>query len=196
MIKTKITSLYPNHNITSLNEDVYVADYTEKTKVLPIHQRRSVEVFSPTPPIDNESFKLKNNNKLDIDNVIFDNTSFVDLNGNPLSQCESCSFPSRSSKDSWILFIELKYSNKEHNNEKNLRKAIKQLVNTRSYYHKNNVLTSNHKCFLLASLPLQSEPFANFTLTPDLILRIKTKFNFTLRFNNSAEVYNHNILIV
>ncbi|AZJ34870.1 hypothetical protein [Tenacibaculum singaporense] len=196
MIKTKITSNFPHHIITTKDDDIHIADYTESTKNLPAHLRRSVEIFSPTPPTDNNYFTIKNSSKLDLDNIIFDHSSFVRSNGSTLSQCESCSFPSVSNSDSWILFLELKYSNNPNRNKQNLKKAIKQLVKTRGYYSTNSTFLTSNNCYLIASLPLQTEPFANFALTQDLISRIKIKYNFILRLKNSVEVLDKSILLV
>lgn len=188
MIKTNIQTNYSHQytNIQSFNSNIYVADYTEQTKTLPV--KRSVEFFSPNPPMDIDFFSIINSFNIDIDAIKFDNTSFVYSNGNPKSQCEAVFFPNSSDTNSWILFCELKYSSKPFNNTNNLRKAIKQLFKTRFYYIQVNIIDHSNTCYLIASLPMQSEPFANFSITPTFLIKLKTTRNIILRLKNSVEI--------
>lgn len=188
MIKTNITTEYPHHlsSYQVANDSIFVADYTEQTKTLAA--KRSVEVFVGTPPTDIDPFSVINNIPLEVGSITFDHTSFVYPNGNTRSQCECVVFPVTSNSDSWILFMELKYSNLPHKNRKNLRKAISQLYKTRTYYLSKGVIQSTNLSYLIASLPMQLEPFANFSLTVPQMLRLKTKHKVILRFKNSVEI--------
>lgn len=196
MIKTNIQIKYIQqyNTIRQFAEDIYVADYTEQTKNTTI--KRSVEFFSQNPPDDIDCFYLKNNHKLQVDGIIFDNTSFLHGNGNTKSQCESVFYPSLSTMYSWILFCELKYSLKPLNNTNNLRKAIKQLFKTRYYYIQEEVVSRTNTCYLVASLPMQSEPFANFSIPPSFLTKLKTTRNIVLRMKNSVEIKDENLLLV
>lgn len=138
-----------------------------------------------------------NNNKLSVNTIIFDNTSFTYCNGKAKSQCENVCFPKSSDKKSWILFTELKYSSKPLNNENNLKKAINQLFKTRYHYIQSGVFKKNENIsYLIASLPLQREPFPNFSLTQVYLSTLKTKHNIILRLKNSVEVIDSSIIIV
>lgn len=195
MFRTNISSIFPHHTFIDFNSDIYITDYTQLTFGQAI--KRSVEIFSPDPPLDNDYFKIENNDSIEISNIIFDNKSFVHINGNPKSQCETTSFPKVSTIESWILFTELKYSSKPLNNENNLKKAIKQLFKTRYHYIQSNIYKENENTsYLIASLPLQSEPFANFSLTPAYLSNLKEKHNIILRLTNSLEVIDDKILLV
>lgn len=196
MIKTNIqTRFYHQYNIIqSFNEDTYIADYTEQTKTVLV--KRNIEFFSPNPPTDIKYFSIINTPNLGIDGIEFDNTSFVYSNGNPKSQCEAVFFPSSSNVNSWILFCELKYSSKPPNNSNNLRKAIKQLFKTRYYYIQENVISRLNTSYLLASLPMQSEPFANFSITPTLLVQLKSSRNIVLRLKNAVEIENDLVIRV
>ena len=196
MIKSNIQTSFVHQYgvIQSFNESAYVADYTEQTKTLPI--KKSVEFFSPNPPTDIDFFSIINTPKLDIDGIGFDNNSFVYSNGNAKSQCEAVFFPSTSNPKSWILLCELKYSSKPLNNTNNLRKAIKQLFKTRFYYIQENVISASNTCYLLASLPMQSEPFANFSVTPAFLIKLKSSRNIILRLKNTIEVEDNLVLKV
>ncbi|REC63045.1 hypothetical protein DRF65_07400 [Chryseobacterium pennae] len=195
MIKTNILTKYTHHTIIDNDKNIYVADYTNQTNHLPI--KRSVEIFSPTPPTDISYFTILNNSNLMISTIVFDNNSFTHTNGNSKSQCESSSFPNISNRKSWILFTELKYSSNPLNNQKNLEKAIKQLFRTRYHYIQSGVFNKKENTsYLLASLPEQREPFANFSLSPTYVLNLKNKHNIILRQKNSIEVIDESIIII
>lgn len=196
MIKGNIESAYTNQYslINKFVDSIYVTDYTEQTKVLTV--KRSVEFFSPTPPLDITYFSILNTLKLPVDGIKFDNSSFVCGNGLPKSQCEAVFFPSVSSSDSWILFCELKYSSKPAKNTNNLKKAISQLYKTHYYYIQASVITLTNSCYLVASLPLQSEPFANFSVPPALLTKLKRTRNIILRLKNSVEIIDSKILAI
>ena len=196
MIKQRIQHKYVHQYnvINNFNDNIHIADYTEQTKGQAI--KRSVEFFSPNPPIDINYFTITNSPLLEIDSIEFDNNSFVHSNGNAKSQCEAVVFPTVSTNDSWVLFCELKYSSLPRNNNRNLRKAIKQVLKTRYYYFQYGIITMQNTAYLIASLPIQSEPFTNFSLTPNYLLNLKRKRNIVLRLKNSVEIKNSELLIV
>lgn len=193
MIKTNITREYPAH-ITRCNysdKTLYLADYTNQT-----HNVRDVEIFESTPPADIDSFELKNDISLLTGYISFDNSSFTHPNGNTLSQCECVVFPTISVADSWIFFVELKYSNKPYNNNNNVAKAIKQLYKTRTYYLNKEIFSKTNPCYLLASLPMQAEPFVQTVISPMDLQRLKRKHNVILRLQNHAEIQDDKMINV
>ena len=196
MIRNKIKTIYPHQFllIQTFNNNVFVADYTEQTKTHSL--KRNVEFFSPIPPTDIDYFSIINSPKLHIDAIKFNNSSFVYGNGNPKSQCEATVFPNSSSTNSWILFCELKYSSKPINNRNNLIKAIKQLFKTRYYYIQEGVINKTNTCYLIASLPLQAEPFANFSIPPTMLAKLKVSRNIILRLKNTIEIKDDKVIYV
>jgi hypothetical protein len=196
MIKYNIQIKYIHHYNSIINfvENIFVADYTEQTKTLAI--KRGVEFFSLNPPADINYLSITNNPKLSIDGIKFNNQSFVYGNGNPKSQCEAVFFPSTSDKDSWILFCELKYSSIPLNNSNNLRKSIRQLYKTRYYYFQDNIILDTNNCYLVASLPMQSEPFTNFSITQAFLTKLKSSRNIVLRMKNYIEIIDENVITV
>jgi hypothetical protein len=196
MIKSNITREYPAHIAvcTYSDKSLFLADYTEQTKSLPI--KRGVEIFQNIPPTDIDYFSLHNRANLSNGFIKFDNTSFTRPDGNTLSQCECVIFPETSSSNSWIFFAELKYSNRAYNNDNNLRKAISQLYKTRTYYLVRGIFSKTNTCYLLASLPMQAEPFAQTVISPTDLLRLKRKHNVILRLQNHAEIQDDNVIIV
>ena len=136
-----------------------------------------------------------NPNKLEVDGIPFDNKSFVKHDG-IASQCECVIYPHCSNNYSWICFIELKYSDKTKNNSKNLNKARLQLFKTRYYYISKGVFNKTNPCYLLASLPLQSPPFANMSLPPAYLLEMKRKHNIIIRFQNSIGIVDDKTMAI
>lgn len=196
MIKQRIRNRFVHqYNVVqNFNDNTHIADYTEQTKGDAI--KRSVEFFSPNPPVDINYFSIINTPLLSIDGIEFDNNSFTYSNGNAKSQCEAVVFPTVSSNNSWVLFCELKYSSLPRNNRRNLRKAIKQVFKTRYYYFQEGIITIDNTAYLIASLPIQTEPFTNFSLTPRYLLDLKSKRNIVLRLKNLVEIKDNQTLIV
>lgn len=191
MIEEKIKTEFPHHNITKHTGDIYVADYTEQTQ-----NRRGVEILD-TKPSDIDVFYINNPKPIEVGTVIFDNNSFTYPNGNAKSQCEACVFPYQSNDEGWILFTELKYSNKSKRNRRNLRKAIRQLYKTRYHYLDKGIFEKRkNRCYLIGSLPQQDEPFPNFILDIGWVTRLKTKHNIILRLTNSVKILDDKVLDV
>jgi hypothetical protein len=193
MIKTNIKKDFPHHlnHYLFTDKSIYVADYTKQTQ-----SQKGIEIFTENPPITIDYFSLLNDNKLHVRNIIFNNKSFIYPNGNARSQCECVAFPEISHINSWVLFLELKYSNKPYNNTNNLHKAINQLYKTRTYYYQKGIFHKSNICYLLASLPMQREPFANFSITPPKLQTLKIKHNVVLRLQNKATIENDNNIFV
>lgn len=196
MIKSNIQIKYTHQHsvIRDFSDNIFVADYTEQTKTHTV--KRSVEFFSPSHPTDIHFLSLFNNNKISVSGIEFNNSSFVCGNGNPKTQCEAVFFPTTSTSDSWILFCELKYSCLSKRNRKNLKEAIRQLYKTRYYYMQNNVIVNTNNSYLIASLPMQREPFSNFTIPPSLLIKLKNTRNIILRLKNSIEINDDKIIHV
>ena len=188
MIRTNIQTFFPHHlnNCFTTSNSIYIADYTEQTRLVNIN--RAIELFEASPPKDIDYFTVNNPHKLEIDGIPFDNNSFTRVNGEPLSQCECVIYPHSSNSKSWILFLELKYSSKPKNNSNNLKKAHEQLFETQDYYRSQGVFNKTNTCYLLASLPMQCPPFTNMSLTQPYLSAMKRKHNLVIRFQNSVEI--------
>ena len=188
MIRTNIQTFFSHHlkNCLTTCNSIYVADYTEQTKLAVI--KRATELFEVSPPSDIDYFTVNNPCNLEMDGIPFDNNSFTRPNGKSLSQCECVIYPHSSNDESWILFLELKYSNDDKNNKKNLNKARKQLFKTQYYYKSKGVFDKNNTCYLLASLPMQRPPFTIIGLTQHYLSAMKKKHNVVIGFQNSVEI--------
>lgn len=163
MIKTKIKAIYPHHQITDYEKDIFVIDYTEQTKKAIV--KRGVEIHTISP-IDIEMFSLYNPNYLQLGTVIYNNQSFIDIFGHTQSQCECVIFPYDANEYSWILFIELKYCN-DKKKRKRLNEAKNQLFATYEHFKSNNITTEKQWKYLVVSLPkLNCVPFESFISSP------------------------------
>lgn len=193
MIKTKINAAFPHHNVDLFGQEVFIVDYTEQTKNLPI--KKNVEIHLEKPS-DIDSFNLKNDSLIQIGTVIFDNCSFVDENGKTQTQCECVAFPNNTESKSWVLFIELKY-NEYKNAIKNLNKARTQLFATYSYFKKEEIIGNNQTSYLIVSLPKQNNaPFEAFITTPSDLQKWKREMNIIFKgVNEAAIIDNEKILL-
>ncbi|SFJ76938.1 hypothetical protein [Myroides guanonis] len=194
MIKEGIRLSYDHQFLTIKDfvDDLHIADYTEQTKADVV--KRSVEFHSPIGPVDIKHFSIENPFKLDISGIEFDNSSFTCGNGNPRSQCESVIFPTESNESSWVLFCELKYSLNPSKNKFHLTKAIKQLYKTRYYYYQNGIVNFTNTSYLVASIPAQKVPFANFTISPSNLSKLKRKRNIVLKLINKITINSEQLL--
>ena len=195
MIRTNIRTFFFHHlnNCLTTRNSIYVADYTEQTKLAVI--KRATEL-SVSPPSNIDYSTVNNPCNLEMDGIPFDNNSFTRPDGSSLSQCECVIYPHSSNDESWILFLELKYSCKPENNENNLNKARKQLFKTQDYYRSQGVFNKNNTCYLLASLPMQRPPFAHISLTQPYLSEMKKRYNMVIRFQNSVEIIDGKIIKV
>jgi hypothetical protein len=153
-------------------------------------------VISDNPPNNIDYFLVNNQNEINVDGIPFDYQSFQRPNGQIASQCECVIYPHISNSDSWICFVELKYSNIPENNRRNLNKARLQLFKTQYYYKSKKVFNSTNTCYLLASLPMQSPPFINFELNPVYLANMKRRHNIIIGCKNCVEIVSDTILSI
>lgn len=191
MIQEKIKENYPHHlteSITS-NQSLFISDYTDQTKGE--SSKRGTEFFEKFPPSDIEYFSLQNPKNIVIVGIPFDKDSFRSVDEKIDTQCECVIFPKKSNSNSWICFIEQKYSNKKRKNPRNFNKAKKQLIETQKYYRNKNIFNKSNTCYLFMSFPKQSEPFAGIILSQNELIDMKRDHNIIMRAINSAEIIDN-----
>jgi hypothetical protein len=188
-MKTKINQHYPNQTVNNHHTSIYIADYTKQTSGLP--EKRSVEI-SEEKPMDIDSFFVENEHSIPFCSVIFDNSSFVDAEGKPLSQCECACFSAvEYAQGPWVLFLELKYSepsSSSYYKKENVDKAKGQLLKTFGYYKQVGIIAPNQQCYLVISFPHLLPPFPSFTTTPAEIRRLRKRDNVILRVVNELKI--------
>ena len=142
MIQEKIKENYPHHLTESINsnQSLFISDYTDQTKGE--SSKRGTEFSEKFPPHDIEYFSLYNPKNIVVVGTPFNKDSFRSVDDKIETQCECVIFPQSSNSNSWICFIELKYSNKKRKNPRNFNKAKKQLIETQKYYRIKNIFSS------------------------------------------------------
>lgn len=174
-MKTKINEYYPHHEVTDYDSEIYVADYTEQTKNEAV---KKAVVIIPDQPNDIKSFKVENKKSIPFSAVKFDNKSFInELTGETLSQCECICFSSAEhSRGPWVLFLELKYCNKNSKYQKvRMENAKNQLTDTFKYYKQRGIINHKQQCYLVVSFPFFQAPFPNFANTQSEVKEMKLK---------------------
>ena len=110
-------------------ENIYIADYTQRTKTLP--QKRGVEFLDrqPADPIDPTKemhYLLVDNPKaVSLECNIFDDNQFVDKTKHKYKHGECCFFPTKNDGRSWFSIVEIKDLEKP-NNIKNYYEEIRE----------------------------------------------------------------------
>lgn len=173
-MKTKINLQYPHHVTEDHDSDIYISDYTDQTKNS--SNKKKVEI-TPVKPIDIKSFFIKNNKSVSFSSIKFDNKSFVNEEGDTLSQCECICFSMANYKRGpWILLLELKYCSSYSEYKKNSMEVAKdQLTKTYNYYKKKGIINNKQQCYLVVSFPKFNPPFPNFACTQAEVKDMKLK---------------------
>lgn len=157
--------------------DCYVADYTKAS-----NGERGVE-FSTTPFEDIRCFRLqKSPSASDFRGINLEKyPSFI----NGISNCECFFIPETESTTNWILFLEMKYCNKENIANYGLT-VVQQMVAVLEKMIQNSLIDCNrYNIYFNFSSPDNESPFTNFMLSCDTAVRIKDKYNVKfLGFNH------------
>lgn len=188
---TKIKKVFTG--VTTYSGDIWVADYTEKTKRLEKPLKKGV-VIQDTPFSDISSFSLLNKSHLEILAVNFErNKGFFPDNTH---NCE-CMFRPKDVKKGWLLLCELKYC-KQANINSNADKAYSQLIETWQLLHAKKLYNSKHcKVFLNISIPEHSDvfaPFSSFLTNQDEVIKHLKEHRLHLLGVNSILAVNSGIL--
>ena len=106
-MKSKIQIVYSQSVFQSTSaETIYVADFTERT-----NSARKVEIHTAEPCVPDsgesmECLKVNNRDKVGLEFCLFDDHQFKDEEGNDISHCECCFFPTENA--SGLGFVEIK----------------------------------------------------------------------------------------
>lgn len=189
---TKIESTFKDVKVCA--EDVWVADYTERTKQLSKEKRKGV-VIQEAAFDDIASFHLQNKSRLEILAVNFERNKGFFPDG--VQDCE-CKFRPKNVGKSWLLLCELKYC-KYENICANANKAYRQLINTWSLLDGKGFYDRKHcKVFLNISMPEHDydlTPFSGFVANQDEQLEYMKKHKLHLLGINSVLAVSAGILL-
>ena len=188
---TKIESTF--NDVVVCYGDIWVADYTEKTKVLPKEDRRGV-IIQESPFEDIAAFHLQNRGNIGILAVNFERNKGFFPQG--VYDCE-CMFRPKGVGKGWLLLCELKYCKIENVCE-NANKAYRQLLETWNLLDGKGFYDRKHcKVFLNISVPeheYDMTPFDGFVANQDDQLNFMKKHRIHLLGINSVLAVNAGIL--
>ena len=180
-------------DVTTYSGDIWVADYTEKSKRLPKGLRKGV-VIQGSPFTDISSFFLQNKEQIEIQAVNFErNQGFFPK---AVENCE-CMFRPKSVGKGWLLLCELKYC-KSGNIGVNADKAYGQLIATWNLLEERKLFSGKRcKVFLNISVPEHSDlaPFCSFMTNQDERIAYLKKRGVHLLCVNSVLAANSGILL-
>lgn len=189
---TKIESTF--NGVMVCHGDIWVADYTEKTKSLPKEDRKGVTI-QEYPFEDFASFHLQNRGNIGILAVNFERNKGFFPQG--VHDCE-CMFRPKDVGKGWILLCELKYCRKDNICE-HANKAFCQLMDTWGLLDGKGFYDSRHcKVFLNISVPEHEydlAPFCGFVANQDERLSFMRKHKIHLMGINSVLAVNAGILL-
>ncbi|ADQ78665.1 hypothetical protein Palpr_0506 [Paludibacter propionicigenes WB4] len=190
-MKSKVLAAYPHFQVEEHACNLFIADYTSQ-----IENQREVEIHT-TKPTDIDSFEIRNPTPIQTCSVKFDNNSFQDTDGKPLTQCECVSFPNVPVVNKpWLLFLELKYC-QQPKKQRNLNKAKSQLFATMAYFKEKGIIADQQPCYLIASLPLLNKPpFESFILMPSELQKLKREENIIIKGTNAITIKNEFLIQV
>ncbi len=161
----------------TFESDCYVADYTKVTE-----GKKGVE-FSTEPFEDISYFKLQ---KL----RTASNYRGINLEKYPafiqgISNCECFFIPEVEVEKNWILFLELKYCDKENIENYGLT-VVQQMAAVLEKMNDNSLIDiTKYTVYFNFSSPDNRPPFTNFMLSCDTALKIKDKYQVKfLGFNH------------
>jgi hypothetical protein len=155
MMKNKLNSVLSadkvRHEEYSDNE-IYVADYTERTK-----SAKEVEVCN-TKPDDIDVLTLKNEALISITASIFGKQCFMNEQNKEIKHCECIMYPTKSSFNTWVLFVEIKDC-KPKNVSKWFVSAKEQIKQTVQLFRERNLIETNRKVHAVISFPRNKMDF-------------------------------------
>lgn len=194
-MRSRIRQHFPETYITTRNVDnIYVADFSERTQ-----KARGVEVHSIPPFCPNNPSKLmdcvtiQNTSSILIDFNIFDDHQFKDTQGNDIRHCECCIYPSINHDKSWIVMLEIKDC-KPKNISAYKDDVIEQIISTTNIFRSKNIITT-HKVYGVVSFPRNKVSFNNtiFGMPPEY-KKLKKQHNILFAGVNKIEIVNDSTL--
>lgn len=193
-----------NHQVSHVYEcadaEQYIADFTERTKLLPI--KRHVEVHAnciPTDPntgADMDCLKLNNESSGTIEYILLDDNSFFNINGTNVEHCEG-SFSIKQSMGvlpKWIVLFEIKDCLPE-NVSNYIEKARGQIMNVKFDYDARGIIGRGINVYGIVSCPQKKVGFnaAMFT-NPIDALNWKRVTGISYYLSNELFVVSENMI--
>ncbi len=190
-MRLKISEKLEHHIITNhSDENLYVADYKHYENHYGLEKNEGKVVILNTFQDDWKSVHLSNENQVDICFDGFeDNALPSEAAGIQNSQCECVLFPNNFNANSWILFIETKYSASFENafrKENNYPHSMtNQIIETVKYLREKDIIPAEKKVHAIVSFPNLAEEFNSYFFQGKEIEILK-EHKILIRATNSA----------
>lgn len=168
-------------------ERIYVVDLKGATG------EGGIEVYDSEP--EYEVVFLENASEETIRFIAFDDNAFRIRRGTFAKQCECVLSPEAAIDGSWLLFIEMKYTQNEYNVQRDEwhKKAVDQIRSSVDFLKQKGVIEDDRKLNAIVSFPKLSSFSA--WLTQYVSNELK-KDNIIARCTNRATIVNDKILIL
>lgn len=168
---------------------IYVADFSERTKLYP--PKRSVEVshavqMSPDGrgPIDSTLFH--NDNQLDIELGLFEDSTYHDLSGANIEHCEGTMYVANIPDLKWVAFLEIKDCLPK-NVKNHKKKSLTQIQNVVNDFKARGIITTENVIGII-SCPQKKVAF-NSTIVGDMVSATALKRSTGINFYGTNEVF-------
>ncbi len=190
-MKSEINEKLEQHIITNHSDkNLYVADYKHFESHYGVKKYEGKVVILNSYQDDWKSVYLSNPNQIEICFDGFeDNALPSEVVGTQNSQCECVLFPDIYNDNSWILFIDTKYSSSFENafrKENNYpHSMINQIIETVKYFRDKGIIADNKRVQAIVSFPNLAEEFNSYFFQGKEIEILK-EHKILIRATNSA----------
>ena len=168
-------------------ETIYIVDFKGATG------QGGIEFFDSAPEYN--SVRLDNPNLTVVESVAFEENAFKIKKGTFAKQCECLLYPEESGDNSWVLLIEMKYADNEHNIQRESwhEKAVEQIRSTVGFLKQKGVLSDGKKLNAIVSFP-KLDIFSSW-LTQYISNELRQD-GIKARCTNKATIVNGEILML
>jgi hypothetical protein len=166
------------------SDELHIVDYTERTK-----SKRAVEVHC-IKPTDIDSLKIANSTKLHITTSIFKPQWFIGDDGKEPKQCECVLYPTTYTKNTWILFLEIKDC-KPKNVSKFYQEIKDKVLVHVNLFRDQGIIEPNKVVYAVASFPRRNKTsFHDLFITPPEVKNFRDKHKIIIKGTNEITIKN------
>lgn len=190
MTRELIAGAHPDTRFIQTDcDNIYVADFTERTQTLP--EKRSVEVsgkpqISPDGSGEMDSAHFMNPARLAIEFALFHDSEYTDQSGANRKHCEGAMYLQDTPNPLWAAFLELKDCR-----PKRIRhhafKARRQIFNVVKDFRQRGILDGSEKLYGIVSCPRRKIAFNNL-IAGDTITATRLKKYTGILYYGSNEI--------
>ena len=185
-MKNKIESVFDADKfkyVSFSDKQLYVVDYTEKTK-----SARSVEVHN-VKPNDIDALIVYNPTETNISTSIFMPQCFKEHDKEP-KQCECVMYPTVLSTSSWILFIEIKDC-KPKNAASYHKEAKEKIIANVQLFREKKIIDNNKVVYAIVSFPRKEKTnFHNHLIKASEWKQFRDNYKIMIKGTNEVMIKN------